>query len=157
MAHVIGDRVIELRTSLHARVTHRYEEFDRLDIMYDGKTSKGDEVECPVLPDDIISEKPMWGYDEYSKWSKDIARLFTREEICKQLNYNNSLRKRLSLSHFQAVESSHSMTGNSQRRAQSRNSMVGNYEKFRAHKNALEIYCYYPEETKDYLIEMMGQ
>lgn len=146
----IGDRVIELRTSLHAKVTWCSDEFTRLDIRHDGETGCPSNVECSVLPEEVVNINPQWNYIEYSKWSRDIAESCTREEIKKEIGVTDSKRKNLSSSHLSAIERSHSMNGNSQRRAQSRNSMVGNYEKHSAYKNALEIYCYYPEQTKDY-------
>ena len=90
----------------------------------------------------------IWKYDDYSNWSKQLALNYTIKEIEKKLNVCNGLRDRLSKSHLAAIEKTHSNQSNSQRRAQSRNSMIGNYEEKSALENALEIYCYYPEKTK---------
>jgi len=98
-----------------------------------------------------MSEKPvpLWKYEEYSEWSRQIAMNYTRKEIKKELGICDRQRGKLGESHRAAIEKTTSMQSNSQRRAQSGNSLRGNYERSQAYKNALEIYEFYPEKTKE--------
>lgn len=90
----------------------------------------------------------IFKYEAYSDWSRLLAKTKTVQELEKEMGIANSKREKLAKSHFDAVKKTSSMSSNSQRRAQSRNSMVGNYEKYNAYKNALEIHEYYPEKCK---------
>jgi hypothetical protein len=98
-----------------------------------------------------MSDKPvpLWKYEEYSEWSRQIARSSTRKEIEKELGICDCQRGKLGESHLAAIEKTTSMQSNSQRRAQSGNVLRGNYERMQAYKNALEIYDYYPEKSKE--------
>lgn len=103
-------------------------------------------------PDKPQAEPPshfQWKYEDYSNWSREMAKNYTRAELEKRLAKVDGQRGSLAASHLRAVEKTTSMTGNSQRRAQSRNAMVGNYEEYQAVKNALELYDFYPEKTKE--------
>jgi hypothetical protein len=76
---------------------------------------------------------------DYSTWSRQIAKTKSAIEIEKEIKKLEGNRKKLSQSHLNAIKKTTSMTSNSQRRAQSRAIMTGNYEKLQAYKNALEI------------------
>lgn len=94
-------------------------------------------------------KEPQWKYDEYSPWARLLAKTTTRRDLEKQHRKLAGESGRLKDSHHRAVMSTTSMAGQSQRRAHSRNAMVGNYEERMAVENALEIYRYYPEWTKE--------
>lgn len=98
-----------------------------------------------------MSEKklPLWKYEDYSDWSRQIAKHYTREEIEKEFNKCARQRGKLAESSLKSIQKTTSMQSNSQRRAQSGNALTGNYERMQAYKNALEIYDYYPEKTKE--------
>lgn len=98
---------------------------------------------------EYTAKEPQWKYEEYSDWSRLIAKNYTRAEIEKEVGITNNARGKLADSHRRAIEKSTSMQSSAQGRAQSGNAMRGNYERFNAHKNALEIYDYYPEKTKE--------
>lgn len=91
---------------------------------------------------------PIWKYEDYSVWSRNIAKDYTRAEIEKRLGKAEGARSGASKAHLAAVESTHSMQSNSQRRAQTGNVVRANYEERMALTNALEIYEFYPEKTK---------
>ena len=93
-------------------------------------------------------EPPQWKYEEYSDWSRRLAKNYTRAELEAKLGKTEGAREGLANSHRRAVEKTTSMTSQSQRRAQSRNAMTGNYEENQALKNALEIHDNYPEKAK---------
>ena len=89
----------------------------------------------------------QWKYEEYSDWSRRLAKDYTRAELEAKLGKTEGARRDLAESHKRAVEATTSMTSQSQRRAQSRNTMAGNYEENQALKNALEIHDNYPENA----------
>ena len=91
----------------------------------------------------------VWKYEEYSDWSRQIAKNYTRKEIEKQLGIVASQRERDAKSAVAAIEATGSMQSQSQRRAQSSNVLRTNYERRTALQNALEIYRNYPEQTKE--------
>ena len=90
----------------------------------------------------------VWKYDEYSDWSRQLAKDYTPEELTSMLHQTEYALKRAAKSHLSAIGRSVSMTGNSQHRAQSRNSVTGASARRTALKDALEIYQFYPEHTK---------
>jgi len=103
-------------------------------------------------------EKIKFKYEQYSLWSRQIARTTTKKEIKEVIGICDYNRKHLAASHLKALSKSTSMTSNSQRRAQSKNAMLGNYEKYTAYLNALELYEFYPDKCFDnirkYIIEL---
>jgi len=111
--------------------------------------AKGFNIVAQDFMDIKAPVEPQFKYEDYSEWSRQIAKTYTRKEIEKEANIANNNREQLSKNHLAAVEKSTSMSSNSQRRAQSRNAMTGNYERYNAYINALEIYDYYPEKTKE--------
>ncbi|MBK8113325.1 MAG: hypothetical protein IPK44_01755 [Candidatus Accumulibacter sp.] len=96
-----------------------------------------------------VAVTPQWKYEDYSTWSRQIAKDYTRAQIEKELGIAASKREGLAASHLRAIDATGSMGGASQRRAQSRNAMTGNYERWNAYKNALELYDVYPQHTKE--------
>lgn len=93
-------------------------------------------------------EQPLWKYEDYNDWSRLMARNYTKKELENMVYGTGKELSKASKSHLNAVQKSTSMQGNSQARAQSRNAMTGTYEKKYAIENALEIYQFYPEHTK---------
>lgn len=91
----------------------------------------------------------VWKYEEYSDWSRQIAKNYTRKEILKRLGTAIGERDGAAKSHLRAIEATGSMQSQSQRRAQTGNVVVANYEERTALQNALEIYHNYPEHTKE--------
>ncbi len=78
-----------------------------------------------------------------------MAKNKTKKELEKMLPRTTKDLSRSTKSHLDNVTKSTSMGSNGQARAQSRNSMTGAYEKKYAIENALEIYQFYPEHTKE--------
>jgi len=111
-----------------------------------------DEVlkDYPELKQSDVKDKqePQWKYEEYSDWSRQLARNNTQEELQKQLAKLQGEQVKNTASHLRAVDKTTSMQSNSQHRAQSGNVVRGNYERRNAIENALEIHKYYPEKTK---------
>jgi hypothetical protein len=93
--------------------------------------------------------KRYWLYSEYPSISRHIAKKCSLNDILKNIERHQSNRQILALSHLKAIERSSSMASNSAARAHARNSVTGNYAKLKEHKDALEIYLFYPEETLD--------
>lgn len=89
----------------------------------------------------------QWEYEEYSHFSRQLAKTKTVLELKKMLHKEESQAPRLAKSHLMAIQKTTSMQSNSQRRAHSRNSLALNYENRNAIKNALEIYAYYPDKA----------
>ena len=106
--------------------------------------------EEPAGPAAPYPDRPhVWPYEEYSQFSRQLARTYTRAELEKQAARLEGNRSRLNASHLRAIEATGSMTGQSQRRAQSRNAMTGNMEDLKFRQDALEIYDLYPGQTKE--------
>ena len=103
------------------------------------------EVQPPLNA--IKLEKPfIFKYEDYSLWARQLAAQKTKEEIKKELNVFISKTDKYGASHLNAVKATHSMESNSQRRAQTGNVLLDNYERKSAYLNALEIYENYPEK-----------
>lgn len=90
----------------------------------------------------------QWEYEDYNDWSRLLAVNHTKEELENMLYGTRRELAKSKDSHLNAIKKTASMQGNSQRRAQSRNSVVGNYEKKYAIENALEIHENYPSKSK---------
>jgi len=87
-------------------------------------------------------------YDDYSDWSKTLAKNYTKKELQKRLNDVDKLRDKYKRSHFHAIERSASMQGCSQARAQSGNVVRSNWDEYNAINNALEIHERFPKMAK---------
>jgi DNA repair protein RadC/predicted ABC-type ATPase len=98
---------------------------------------------------DSVEEQPLWKYEEYNDWARRLAQTSTKEGIESRLTQLNGKKGKLAQSHLNAINKTSSMQSNSQRRAQTGNSVRANYEERNALENALEIYKYYPEKTKE--------
>lgn len=97
--------------------------------------------------DDVTAT--VWRYEEYSEWGRRIAAQNSREDIADDLaavEYDMGL---ATARHLKAIQGTTSMRSNAQRRAQSRNTVEGLYERRRALKDALDVYRFYPEHTLD--------
>jgi hypothetical protein len=92
---------------------------------------------------------PQWKYEDYSAWSRQIAQNYTRKEIEKEIGLADGKRAGLGKSATAAVDRTTSMQSNSQARAQTSNALRGNWERLNAYQNALELYDFYPEKTKE--------
>ncbi len=104
------------------------------------------EVEKPMDKIEIENKPFVYPYDTYSLWSRQLAEQKPKSEIEKELNVYISNTDKYATSHLNAIKATHSMTSNSQRRAQTGNVVRANYERKRAYSNALEIYEYYPDK-----------
>jgi len=104
----------------------------------------------PELKQSDVKDKqePQWKYEEYSDWSRQLARNNTQEELQKQLAKLKGEQVKNKASHLRAIDKTTSMQSNSQHRAQSGNVVRGNYERRSAIENALEVHKYYPEKAK---------
>ena len=91
---------------------------------------------------------PYWAYGEYTAFAHRLAKTCTRQEITRRLVKAEADSDKAGGSHLRAIERSTSMQSNSQSRAQTGNVVRGNYEERQALRDALEIYDYYPEKTK---------
>ena len=91
---------------------------------------------------------PQWDYEEYGDWARILAKNYTITELKKMLAISEKAQPKNMDSHWSAVNVTHSMQSNSQRRAQTGNVVRGNYEKRRALQDAIEIHEFYPEHSK---------
>lgn len=89
-----------------------------------------------------------WKFEEYSQWSQQLAKSYTRRELERQVGPAEWRVGQAAQAHLRAIEATTSMTSQSQRRAQTKNSMIGDYERFSAIKNAIELHDLYPEKCK---------
>ena len=78
------------------------------------------------------ADLPQWKYSEYSNWSRLYAKDNTIPELERELNKLEKEQAKNIESHLRAVSKSTSMQSQSQRRAQARNVVTGNYERRRA-------------------------
>jgi hypothetical protein len=101
----------------------------------------------PPAPEGKV-EKPQWKYEDYSDWSRRLAKNNTVAELEKQLKKIGGEQEKAKQAHLRAIEKSTSMQGNAQQRAQAGIVVRGNYEEMQALKNALEIHKYYPDLAK---------
>lgn len=85
----------------------------------------------------------------YSSQSKQIAKSTKRVEIEKSLGITFSDLAQSTRTHLRAIERTHSMTSQSQARAQSRNVVAAQGEHRSALLGALEIYDLFPEHTAE--------
>lgn len=85
----------------------------------------------------------------YSEWAKRLALTTSRIELETRLMREQSKSTKLANSHLNAVNKTTSMVSNSQRRAQTRNSLAANYDLIMALKSAVEIYELFPEYSYD--------
>jgi hypothetical protein len=85
----------------------------------------------------------------YSAWSKQLAKNYTRAELEKRVGIASEAASKAARTHLRAIEATHSMTSQSQRRAQSGNVVRAAGEERMAVNGALEIYDLFPEHTKE--------
>ena len=103
---------------------------------------------------DIASER-KYGRDDvdyetwYSAWSKQLAKNYTRRELEKRVGIAAKAASKAAGTHLRAIQATHSMTSQSQRRAQSGNVVRAAGEERIAVSGALEIYDLFPEHTKE--------
>lgn len=97
-----------------------------------------------VPPVEVLNEAPfVWPYESYSLWSRQLAETYTKAELQKIVTLTESLSDKYAKQHLSAIEATTSMQSQSQRRAHARNNVSANYEKKRAHMDALEIHEQY--------------
>ena len=85
----------------------------------------------------------------YSAWSKELANNYTRAELEKRIGIASENAKSAAKTHLRAIQATHSMQSQSQRRAQSGNAVASAGEERIACSGALEIYDLFPEHTKE--------
>jgi hypothetical protein len=74
---------------------------------------------------------------------------YTRRELEKRIGIASETASKAARSHLRAIQATHSMTSQSQRRAQSGNVVAAAGEEKIAIRGALEIYDLFPEWTKE--------
>lgn len=84
----------------------------------------------------------------YSDWMKRLAKTYTKAEIEKRLGVAADAVAKAARTHLRAVQATHSMSSQSQRRAQSRNVVAASGEERIALSGALEIHELFPEHAK---------
>lgn len=84
----------------------------------------------------------------YSPWSKMLAKNLTKAEIEKRAGFASKAAQKAAASHLRAIERTHSMTSNSQARAQSGNVCRAAGEERLALSGAWEIHNLFPEHAK---------
>lgn len=84
----------------------------------------------------------------YSSWSRLLAKGKTRKELERESKRVQRAIDKAATSHLRAVEATHSMTGSSQRRAQSRNVLAAAGDLRSELRAALEIHDLFPEHAK---------
>lgn len=84
----------------------------------------------------------------YSSWMKILAKSYTLTELEQKIYSAKSDADRSSRSHLKAIQRTHSMTGNSQARAQARNVTAAAGDYIIALKGAIEIHELFPEYAK---------
>lgn len=76
---------------------------------------------------------------DYSDWAHMLAKNQTEAQLKKEISRLEKKQIAHGRAHLRAIEKTTSMQGNSQSRAQSKNLLVGNYERITAHRHALEL------------------
>ena len=89
-----------------------------------------------------------WEYEQYNAWGRSMAKQYDIDHLKRELAQVERETDRLEMNHLRAIQKTSSMTSCSQRRAQTRNSLTGNYERRVALKAAIEIYDKFPEHSK---------
>ena len=84
----------------------------------------------------------------YTEYMKQLAKNYTAEELEKMYYKAKGDAKRGSLTHLRAIEKTHSMTSNSQARAQAGNVVKAASEQATAIIGAIEIHYLFPEMGK---------
>jgi hypothetical protein len=94
-------------------------------------------------------EKIEGGFDGwYSAWMKMLAVRFSRSEIEQRLGIASTAGAKAARRHLAAIDATSSMTGQSQRRAQTGNVARAAGEEAMALRGALEIHELFPECAK---------
>lgn len=89
-----------------------------------------------------------WHYMEYSDWSRQLAKTYTRKEIEKRLVKTRGELYQASATHLRAINRTSSMSSQSQARAHSRNNVAGTAAERSALEDAFVIHLFYPENAK---------
>ena len=84
----------------------------------------------------------------YNPWMKSLAKTNTIAELEIKLYGAKKESTKAATSHLRAIERTHSMQGNSQSRAQTRNMLAAAGEFALALRGAIEIHELFPEEAK---------
>lgn len=90
-----------------------------------------------------------WQYSDYSQWARELAQLKTIEELKDVVNECEYLSEVYAMQHLKSIEATTSMQSQSQRRAHARNNVVSNYEKKKAHLDAIEIKKLFPDKCSN--------
>jgi hypothetical protein len=114
---------------------------------HDAYFGKGYDHPCPKCKGYgyIVRNFEAW----YNDWMRMLARNHTRAELTAMLTGTKAEASRAARSHLNAVEVSHSMGGQSMRRAHTRNVTAAAGDKAIAIRGALEIYDLFPQHTKE--------
>lgn len=84
----------------------------------------------------------------YSEWMKALASANTRAVLVERLAQAKADSARNSAAHLRAIDATTSMSGQSQRRAQSRNAVAASCDLHIALAGAIEIHDLFPEHAK---------
>lgn len=85
----------------------------------------------------------------YGDWMKRLALTSTRAELEARIGKASAAGQKAARSHLRAIDATHSMQSNSQRRAQTGNVVAALGDERIAIGGALEIYDLFPEHTKE--------
>ena len=84
----------------------------------------------------------------YSEWMKNLALLHTLPQLEQMLFGGRETARKTAQSHLRAVDATTSMHSQSQRRAQTRNSMAAASDLVLAIRGAIEIHVLFPEHAR---------
>ena len=95
-----------------------------------------------------LSPVGQWAYDEYSEWSRLLAKNYSLGQLRARLAQVEHATEKAKGAHLRSIQNTTSMAGQSQRRAHSRNAMVGSYEESCALRDAIAIQESFPEHAQ---------
>lgn len=84
----------------------------------------------------------------YSDWMRRLARQHTIDDLARMLLGTRAESHQAAARHLRAVEASHSMSGQSMRRAHARNVVVASGDTAIALRGAIEIHALFPEHAR---------
>ena len=90
----------------------------------------------------------IFKYEEYSSWSRMLAKQHTVDELNKMLWISNKKSNNYKKEHENAVKKENRKVACSQRLAQSAVKLTSNWDKINAIENAIELHKFYPEHCK---------
>jgi hypothetical protein len=93
----------------------------------------------------------------YTSWMKQLARNYSKQELLNRYYGSVVEGKKVARMHLAAIDAAHSMTSQSQRKAQMRNRTAAEGDLKIALDGALEIYDLFPEHTLEHAVSHSEQ